>query len=508
MYDSAKVDRYSRKFFSYFAVPATAMALSHLSDKRKSFFNPYQRANEPRYDIDRLYEEHKQRINSSSKKELMAKSSGRRSPKYMRKNVRARTPPSPTPVRVRNNLRTIDPPPPTPASPAFIRRMQVAGRRYLIRKSKRTSGATNSKSRGFIKGGTKRLSPEDYFAKRGVIVHREFGKVVSTTAVEAAQSVVIGHSTYGKTQLLHDLASALVKMMALKLGRDIKSFGDSQFNSSAGTPEHAWVIEYGQSPNAGFATFQLTCTPGLNASWESVRDGILTHLISQTGSQTGYWISKFWLQMRDSNGASPAYYPVVDLDMSKAVIEIYSKSSMKVQNRTVNTSGNQQADDVDNVPMFGKSYYGTGNYIMVQNAGYATVSSQTQPPNIDFKSGAGLNSQLREPLPKSMVGRAKVVGKVHLDPGEIKTSVLVHRKKYSFNSLLRSLAIIGTEGTNTNFFNIGKFRFIHLEKMLQAVATTDVNAFNVAYEVDCKSGVYITAPKFRTTNYIEYLSPA
>lgn len=48
---------------------------------------------------------------------------------------------------------------------------------------------------------------------------------------------------------------------------------------------------------------------------------------------------------------------------------------------------------------------------------------------------------------------------------------------------------------------------MHVEKMLQSVATTDVNGMLVHYEVDTKTGVIITAPKPQRSSYILFQTP-
>jgi len=50
------------------------------------------------------------------------------------------------------------------------------------------------------------------------------------------------------------------------------------------------------------------------------------------------------------------------IDLSKCRIHLYAKSSLKLQNRTVNLNANNDDEDVDNVPLYVKSYFGSGNF--------------------------------------------------------------------------------------------------------------------------------------------------
>lgn len=62
----------------------------------------------------------------------------------------------------------------------------------------------------------------------------------------------------------------------------------------------------------------------------------------------------------DANG-----FTRLDIDLRRCKFDIYVKSSLKIQNRTVNTDANNEADDVDNVPLYGKQFEGSGNYVLL-----------------------------------------------------------------------------------------------------------------------------------------------
>lgn len=378
-----------------------------------------------------------------------------------------------------------------------------------IQKSKRDVGASHSSSKGFVKGGSKKIKSEDIFATRGIVVHREQGGVVSTNGTEKAQALLIGHSNFTKSQLLYDICTSLVKMIATKMGRNIASFDDSVFAAGSGIGlEYVWIMEYGTHPAASVSPFSIVSVPGVNQSWTYVRDTLFSQMTSLINAHSGFYLNKWWVQQKDNNSSIPNYYPIVEIDMMKCRVQLYCKSAMKFQNRSINSTGNTDSNDVDNVPLYGKTYNGYGNYVIVSNVGYATdTNTVVATPNfINLKASSSSNPVLREPLGKSQIVKAKTIGKIHMEPAEIKTSILVYRKSHNLNSLLRQLARVGNETTNSQFIELGRFRFIHMEKMLQAVATTDINAFNVAWEVDQKTGVICTAPKVRVTNYIELLS--
>jgi len=199
---------------------------------------------------------------------------------------------------------------------------------------------------------------------------------------------------------------------------------------------------------------------------------------------------------------------------------LYSKASLKLQNRT--RGGSIESDAVDNIPLYGKCYEGSGNYFSY----YRDTFGATAPfsPNGEnttfvvnnayctFDNGLAVadNSNvqtLREPPPGTMFDRVKKTGKAHLDPGMIKTSVLTASKKFSFNALQRYLGVNRAQENQQNM-NIGKYRFFLLEKMVHAEADTAENQIQVAWEHDIKLAAIVTCPSATVSHYmIEQTAP-
>lgn len=382
-------------------------------------------------------------------------------------------------------------------SPAFLKRVRWAGGKYLIRKSKRSSGASSSRSSGFIRRGTSKRTPIDYYSQNGISVCRESSGVISTTAAEKAQSVMVGHSTFTKLQLKQDVACAWTKLVANYMDRQ---FGDfTEFIGIFGSETFSLIIEYRAHPGAGLSSTTSNYSTG--NTWQDMADQ-LNAVLALADGQTGLQFTSMKL---DRGSATDQPTRVFYIDLTKMKIKVYNKSSLKFQNRTINTSGNNEDDDVDNVPLYGKMYTGSGNYIMTNENGivHGTASpssgSDLYSPVVTVKFTAG---PLQEPQSITSLQKVSQLAKVHLDPGQIKTNTLVYQKVFKLNFLVQALARTGSDITagTSNMINFGKFAFIHLEKMLQAVATTDVNAMNVAYECDHKTGVKVSCPKIRQTN--------
>lgn len=435
---------------------------------------------------------------SSEKNNQMAESRGRK-PYRTPSRSRSRSPMKVDSIRKRrySMIRSKS----TPA----LQKMR-AGR--VARFSKRMAGATSSKSKGFVGYGSRRLPVIDKYAKYGVVLHRENGAVVSTDGIEKAQAFLIGHATCSKLQLINDVCHALTKLIATRMGMTIVKFSDSILGNWVAPVEVVIRVYYTIWSLAAESNFIVVCD-GTNNSWEYISQQLFANIQILINGESGFQLERILVERKDFNGASPGNYGVCQIDLQEAKVDLYTKSTMKVQNRTINASGNVEADDVDNVPLYGKTYMGSGNYFKTQNALFACDVFGTAVSNgniLVVKCHPTNYPALREPLSKGLISHCSKVGKIHLDPAEIKTSSLVYKLRIKLNTMFQQLIQVGGEITNIAACKYGKYHFVHLEKMIQAVGVTDVNAMNLAYEVDSKVGVIISAPKVRHSSYVEYLN--
>jgi hypothetical protein len=377
-----------------------------------------------------------------------------------------------------------------------------------VRRAK-AKGALMSKSRGFFSPGKRVIGPLDYFSREGVVTSRELGSSVTGTSINRFQSVWIGHAVFSKPQLQHDIGLALAKLTAKMMRRQILDFDNTVVEAATetGTPQFTAVLEYKQFATG--TTLNTTFNMTSATTWASLAGWFETSL-TLANNQTGFYFTRLFVTQRD-HAAANNFYQIFQLDLTKAKVQLYCKSSMKIQNRTsaagfTGGTADNDADAVDNVPIYGKIYSGTGNYVQVQDDVYNAQNSG----DVNVLAAGVVAGPLREPLPLSMVKRASQIAKAHLDPGEIKTSVLTYRKTFTLMYLVRECAASGGESASPltrGIISIGKFRFFSLEKMIQSVATNDNNGLNVAYEVDQKHGCICSAPMVRQSNYVLFQTP-
>jgi len=190
-----------------------------------------------------------------------------------------------------------------------------------------------------------------------------------------------------------------------------------------------------------------------------------------------------FIQLRYDPNGSGSQWRRVQIDCENLKVRIESKSALKIQNRSINSVGNDEEDDVDNVPLYGRSYSGKGT-------GTTIIGGGEQPPSGqslfgDASTGMILldgTANLREPMLPYAAIDAKRSAKAKLDPADIKTSVLTDKFTIGVNKLLTLMGNVS--GTNPKS-RIGKFRVFAFEKMIETVKVdADVVPMTLAYEVN------------------------
>lgn len=153
-----------------------------------------------------------------------------------------------------------------------------------------------------------------------------------------------------------------------------------------------------------------------------------------------------------------------DFDIQEASVTIASHSVMKFQNRSKTTTGDNTADDIDLLPLVGKSYTGNGNGpVLCVNE--TNVSAFIYPPfTTSYLTGfrqftvastgtlpdVGVITALQKPPSKTAFKRVTSSGASALAPAEIDNSVLKYSGTKKFNVWLKLL----TPGFRPKYFDV------------------------------------------------------
>lgn len=320
-------------------------------------------------------------------------------------------------------------------------------------------GGLSSHSAGKL--GTKRfkLTRKTRISSKGVTHTHEVGKVVA----ESGQCAWVGHNSAPFETVYYTMWQLIIKKLANKSGSSIRNFNDA---ADYVTPGDIFQVTF-QSLDGAQGT--VTHVVAIGNAWAQVVNTFATSGVLRTANVHLKYIAFIPIT---NNPAATADRAPVRLDLEYAMIDYYAKSSMKIQNRSQNS--NVDAEAVDNVPLYGKSYGGSGNGVlqMISNGAPSTLQLlASSVTGLILGSSADIGQQ--EPPHAWYFPGAKRAGKIHLDPGYVKTSVLVHKKRISLNLLKKQLSDDTTSVKVKSGF--GKFTFFAIEKMIQTSAPAENN---------------------------------
>lgn len=349
-------------------------------------------------------------------------------------------------------------------------------------------GASMSKSSGRFTTGKADNVVLNKFLNQGVIIHREIGDVVS----DATKDVVyLAHSCCPKRTVIRAAYAAMVKYLCKKAGIKIKSW-ESPILIGSNIPARL-EIQYKENDGRTVLTKAFTMP--------------VTHNLLLVCQDFWAWLDTLnatvfpqqWLRLtyyHDIGTIGSSRLLAYDIDLTTCGIEVYGTSHLKIQNRTINSTGNDQADDVDNVPIYGRSYdvryNGTTfrDYNSPLTVGNPQLRTDSDYGVMNFADQTGLatDSTLYKEVaqPSQFVGVLSH-GNAHLDPGEIKTSTINFHKTISFNRLITLYKTKGLQSPGIEFY-FGKTRIFGFEKMINAVALNETNQYKIAFESDLKVG--------------------
>jgi len=194
-----------------------------------------------------------------------------------------------------------------------------------------------------------------------------------------------------------------------------------------------------------------------------------------------------------------------------AYIETYAKMDLKMQNRTVFGSGanDDVADDVANQPLYGKIYSGIGLGPRPRGSSVSQGFTANVNTGIIAFGATAVGTPFNEPLDYQYYQNVNKIGKLHLDGGQLKTSVIYKRAMFQFGNLInminRQLNDAGSTTTPADKSYIprklAEYKMYAAEKMIDAGATgfTPTNVL-LAWEHNVKLSARIKTVKQNSTS--------
>jgi len=347
------------------------------------------------------------------------------------------------------------------------------------------TGGGTYKTAGFVSTTLKpRGKKTDKFNVLGTTLVSEIGGVVNGGIATSTSGnvVAIGHASC-PSYTAHILCwRAIIKKLLIRIGQvELSDFDQNIVGIGTGDIIR---ITYQFTADSSIAIQNFTAGVGL-LSPNQFAAAIAAYFTANYDANLSFHKIEYFPA---TGSPSPAVLPL------KRCMLVYScKSTLKIQNTTVEQTGGDE-ESVNNVPLHGKAYFGNGTGTeAISRDGLSVVAATTFRADNKYGTIAKVPTErwYQEVVPASHFTQVKQFGKVVLEPGDIKTSVLSYYGKISLNAIYRKLFDNDAALAHTKT-SVGTYRFMMLEKMIQATTPSDANSIKVAYECNMRMGCYAT----------------
>lgn len=330
----------------------------------------------------------------------------------------------------------------------------------------------NTKAAGFFAKGRKKNTTKisRKTVNKSVSVTREIGFEVADNNV-----AFIGHANMPIKIVYRYAWMCIIKALAIRSGRKVRQLDNIVFTDND-------QIQVLFKVNAGAP--QLSETLVVNAGQNTVEEvgnffASSGRPFNTTGSNASQveMIEIRYLPFDNATTSNQQQHRHAVIDLQSFYLDIYSKSTLKIQNRTV-LAADDTIEEVDTQPLYGKFYQGSANgtrfidpELFTAGAGLLVADDEGV-----FKTQVPLDEP---PLPSSLKD-VKKYGKAMLNSGQLKTSSLTGRRTVRVDLLVHLFN--ESEGVAFARASLGDYRFFAFEKMIQ-VFTSEL-AINLAGEVN------------------------
>jgi len=199
---------------------------------------------------------------------------------------------------------------------------------------------------------------------------------------------------------------------------------------------------------------------------------------------------------RQDVNVTTGYVFETEIRLQEEILCVMGSSELKVQNRSLSSTGSADAEDVNNNPLVGRLYE-FNSMPKIRNKGAFPLMSIPVDKGVQLVRGASFpDPAWKEPPVPSVFSNVKKHSKVSLPPGGIKTTKISYKKHMNFLTFLQKIRL--QYGTGVEFlatYSIFPLQIIALEDMINVNA---VEKINVAYEANKTLGVYFKTMSKRT----------
>jgi len=380
-------------------------------------------------------------------------------------------------------------------------------RAKIVRRRRMPVKKRVSRKRGTYKRKSRVVKGENYYGRVGAIATLEV-----TGALSDSDCVYIGHSSFAVTEMMRMLSAAIMRKlfkMALRWEPDnIKTTIPYRLAAGAQISNgYMLVVKKINTDDNVKTQDEYTPTAATHGIEDPAEWFLLNHLnaiSAEASSSTAVERNNrlLWLHLVDVGTESVR----AQLDLTTLMCEVYSKSNLKIQNVTVPSATATEADNVNNVPLIGRSYHMSNWQPMTADDDMGPlnrVNQDTGVLGVEIKQSGTLGSQYvtwKEPPPsKAFINCVSSVPQ-RMEPGTIKNHVSIMRTKMSLPRILEAIHIRRGNVLNKTV-KIGKHDLFAFERMISVPGELplkiiyECNVFTGAAVYTRKKGIMMQAVK-------------
>ena len=382
-----------------------------------------------------------------------------------------------------------------------------------------------SKGKKYSKKISRKGQMTDYgITNKGIQTHFEFRKTMTAANVEG---VFIGHTSLPGKQSAINFWRAIVKYLMVKLGVEVRNFGLRMFDFGFGNFDQIAVYWYENQTQAapfptiatinGATTFDNVCAQLAN-SFAVAGDSL--------SASTMKLDSIVYIPINTPNPSPTAKLGRGNINLNCAKIAISTVSKLKIQNVTVETAADNEADDVTRVPLQGRMYNCKGNNVEFKSnrnclPGFFNSNDEVALCQTFTKADASIvggnvqnfyDNDTQTPYIKTTempqeweITNCNRTGLFVVQPGDIKVSELSNKFTVSINYMFRLLYQARVGKTDTLGYNdkAGKTAAMYLEKVIGRAPTIS-NSIVLWTELEFKQSMCVTGKMNTYTIPITY----
>lgn len=376
-------------------------------------------------------------------------------------------------------------------------------------------GKYKSKKGSRNRKGKKKHPSHKEIIKKGISVRFEKTKVYSPNAAEA---VMIAHTSMPVKFSAFNMWRAIVKYLMVRAGLHIKDYGAIMVNEGFVANDVVKVNYYDKQTDTSVTSYSVTIVATMTYDALSFELAKAFQQGSTDNRLNDRLDSIEFVPYAGTAFTNASKIAACNVELNTLKITVESTSKLKIQNMTIQTTGDNEADDVDRVPLQGKIFEHKGNNCLRKSNGAIleglfsqyndealaanwTRQDVTTSFNLDYYAdNAGANNANTVFLkPAEVPNRYEFENclseqYITCQPGSIHTSYLKQKYTFSLNFYWKLLYATGSSNTDKLVYDqrCGKTKSFYLEKVVgRKNEASNVNNIKLAVELEGSQNVLI-----------------